>query len=136
LFNIDQKLSVTEANNISPVVLAFIGDAVYSLYVREDLVFNHTFKSGELNRQSVLKVKASAQADRVNEIMPILTEEELSVYKRARNAKKTTKAKSATVHEYNMSTGFEALIGYLYITNQIDRLNYILNYGVTDEDRG
>lgn len=133
MFNIDQKITKDKANIINPIDLAFLGDAVYSLYVREDLVFNHTYKTGEMNRLSVAKVRASAQADRINVIMPILTEEELSIYKRARNAKKTTRAKSASVHEYNMSTGFEAVVGYLYVTDQIDRLNYILNYGVTDE---
>ena len=60
--------------------------------------------------------------------MPVLTEEEADIYRRARNAKKGTKAKSATVAEYNRSTGLEALLGYLYITGEHERLNFLLNY--------
>ncbi len=140
MFSIKEKISVKDANNLNPVVLAFIGDAVYSLYVREDLSFHHTLKSGELNKLAVSMVRASAQAKKIEEIMPILTEEEVAVYKRARNAKKGTKAKSASVVEYNMSTGFEALIGYLYVTGQESRLDEILNYekqqAVGEENEG
>ena len=68
--------------------------------------------------------------------MPILTEEEIAIFKRARNTKKGAKAKHASVVEYNKSTGFEAVIGFLYITGEYERLNYLLNYGVEDENRG
>ena len=67
----------------------------------------------------------------MQEILPFLTEEELAVFKRARNAKKTTRAKSASVAEYNLSTGFEAVLGYLYLTGETERLDYILNKGIT-----
>ena len=66
------------------------------------------------------------------EIKTLLTEEELSVFKHARNAKKTTRAKSASVAEYNVSTGFEAVLGYLYMTGETERLNYLLNKGITE----
>ena len=122
----------TRANNISPVVLAFVGDAVYSLFVRERLTFNSDKKAGELNILAVKEVRATAQAEFFKEIETLLTEEELLVFKRARNAKKTTRAKSASVAEYNVSTGFEAVLGYLYMTGETERLNYLLNKGITE----
>ena len=73
------------------------------------------------------------KAEFVKEIMPLLTEEEISVFKRGRNAKKTTKAKHASVAEYNLSTGFEALLGYLYVVGDLARINFLLNKGKEDE---
>ena len=135
MFKLGDVIDVNQAKNISPVTLAFVGDAVYSLYVREKLVFESDYKTGELNKLAVKEVKASSQALFIKEIMPILTEEELLIYKRARNAKKSTKAKSASVVEYNMSTGFEALLGFLYVTGQYDRLNFIFEKGQSNEGR-
>ncbi len=129
MFRLLDKMDKTRAENISPVVLAFIGDAVYSLFVREKLVFSSDYKTGELNKLATKEVNAAAQASFVKEIMPLLTEEEVAVYKRARNAKKATKSKSASVAEYNMSTGFEAVLGYLYILGEYDRINNLLNKG-------
>ena len=123
-----------KALNVNPIVLAFVGDAVYSLFIREKLTFETDYKSGELNKLSTLEVNAIAQSEFVKEIIPLLNEEELGVFKRARNAKKTTKAKHASVAEYNASTGFEALLGFLYLTGQNQRLNFILNKGKKDED--
>ena len=122
-----------KANNLNPVVLAFVGDAVYSLFVREKLTFSSDFKSGELNKLATSVVKATAQAEFASEIMPLLNDTELAVFKRARNAKKANKAKHATVSEYNISTGFEAVLGYLYLIGDIERLNYILNKGEVNE---
>lgn len=129
MFKISDKIDKQKANNLSPVVLAFVGDAVYSLFVREKLAFLSDSKSGELNKLATAEVKATAQAEFIREIMPLLTEEEIAIFKRARNTKKKTKAKSASVTDYNASTGFEALVGYLYVTGDLDRLNYILNKG-------
>lgn len=133
MFNLNEQISIQKAKCMSPIVLAFVGDAVYSLYVREKLAFNTDFKSGVLNVKASEIVRASAQAKFIDKIYPILTEEEADVYRRARNTKKGTRAKSSTVAEYNKSTGFEALVGYLYITGQTDRLNVLLNYEVKDE---
>lgn len=123
-----------KALNVSPVVLAFVGDAVYSLFVREKLTFETDYKSGALNRLSSNQVNAVAQAEFVKQILPLLTEEELGVFKRARNAKKATKAKNASISDYNASTGFEALLGFLYLTGQNSRLNFLLNKGAIDEN--
>ena len=129
MFNLGDVLEKKKANNLSPVALAFIGDAVYSLYVRERLVFSQNLKPAELSEKTIENVKATAQAKFFKEIETLLTEEELAVYKRARNAKKPTKSKSASVAEYNSSTGFEALLGFLYITGDVKRLNFLLNKG-------
>ncbi len=118
------------AKNINPIVLAFIGDAVYSLYVREKLVFYSDHKTGDLNKLATEEVKATSQAKFITEILPILSEEEENIYKRARNAKKSTKAKNASVAEYNMATGFEAILGYLYLVGDFDRINFIINKGL------
>ena len=128
MFNLEDKLDVKSAKQLSSVTLAFIGDAVHSLYVREKLVFDKDDKGSNLNKKTVEIVRASAQANFFDKIYPILTEEEIEVFKRARNTKKGTRAKNASVGEYNKATGFEALVGFLYITGNTDRLNYLLNY--------
>ena len=134
MFNLGDKLTKNSARQLSPITLAFIGDAVYTLFVREKIVFENDLSGNELNKRTSAVVKATAQAELIRKIMPLLTEEELDVFKRARNAKKGTRAKSASVSEYNASTGFEAVIGYLYITGDTDRINYLL--GENDEDNG
>ena len=134
MFNLSDKLSKNTARQLSPITLAFVGDAVYTLFVREKIVFEKDLKGAELNRRTSLEVKATAQAKFVDKIMPLLTEEEVDIFKRARNTKKNTRAKSASVSEYNKSTGFEALVGYLYVTGETERLNFLLNVGEKDED--
>lgn len=128
MFNLDATVEKNKAKNMNPVVLAYIGDAVYSLYTREKLTFYSDLKVNDLHRLASSEVRASSQAEFADILMPILTEEETDIFRRARNAKKTTKAKNATVAEYNKSTGFEALLGYLYIIGEHERLNYLLNY--------
>lgn len=134
VFRLGEKMDKIKANNLNPIVLAFVGDAVYSLFVREKLTFSADYKTGELNRLATKDVKATAQAEFINDIIPLLSEEELSVFKRARNAKKSTKAKHASVVEYNLATGFEAILGYLYLIGDVERLNYILNKGEINEN--
>ena len=116
-----------QALNVSPIVLAFVGDAVYSLFVRERLTFETDYKAGEMQKLSISEVNAVAQANFVKEIMPLLTEEELGVFKRARNAKKGTKAKSASVADYNSATGFEALLGLLYYRGDFERIERLMS---------
>ena len=122
----------TKAREMNPVVLAFVGDAVYSLFVRERLAFTSGKKTGELNKLAVSEVRATAQAEFYARVKGLLTEEEDGVFHRARNAKKPTKSKSATVAEYNVSTGLEAVLGFLYIVGDLERLNFILNEGKTE----
>lgn len=129
MFNFCENMEKNKAQNLSPIVLAFVGDAVYSLFVRKKLTFLSDFKSGELNKLAVKEVCASSQASFVMDIIDQLTDEELMIFKRARNAKKTTRSKSASVSDYNASTGFEAVLGYLYLIGDIDRINLLLNKG-------
>ena len=134
MFHFGEKMDKNKAMQINPIVLAFVGDAVYSLFVRERLAFNLDYKTGELNKLATSEVKATAQAGFFKDIESLLTEEEMGIFKRARNAKKTTRAKNASITEYNISTGFEAVLGYLYVIGNYERLNYILNKGVEDEN--
>ena len=134
MFKINTVVDKNKATQMNPLVLAFIGDAVYSLYVREKLAFNSDLKVGGLNKISAKTVSAKAQAEFMQTLMPILTEEEVAIYKRARNTKKGTRAKNAGVQEYNTSTGFEAVVGYLYVIGETERLDFLLNYGDSNED--
>jgi len=107
---------------MNPVVLAFVGDAVYTLYVRSELALSVGYKTGELNRLASGIVSAHAQSETLQRVLPLLNEEETEIYHRGRNAKKQTKSKNATTAEYVRSTGFEAVVGYLYLTGQTARM--------------
>lgn len=122
LYNKDVK-----ADTLSPLTLAFTGDAVFSLFVREMLVCDANRPVGELHRLSVQSVKASAQAAAMRKIMPLLTEKELEVFKRGRNAHTSHTPKNQSGCDYHYATGFEALIGYLYLKDEEERLNFLLN---------
>ena len=122
------------ARNLSPVTLAFVGDAVYSLYVREKLVLSTDFKTGELQKLTSKQVSAHGQSELLERLIPLFSEEENDIFRRGRNAKKSTKSKNASVAEYNRSTGFEAVLGYLYLTGQYKRIAELLDGD--NEDRG
>ena len=113
------------AKQMNPVVLAFVGDAVYTLCVRESLALESGEKTGALNKRASEKVSAHGQSESLARILPMLTEEEADIFRRGRNAKKPTRSKNATVGEYVRSTGFEALIGYLYLTGQTARMGQL-----------
>ncbi len=133
MFNLGSVADKEKIDSLSPIVLAFVGDAVYSLIVRCELAFTNGHKTGVLNTLATSKVRASAQAHFLDKIFSFLTEEEIAVYKRARNTKKTSKSKSATVTEYNISTGFEAILGYLYLLGKYDRINFLIAKGNENE---
>ena len=126
MFDLLSTISVQKAKNLSPVTLAFVGDAVYSLYVRERLVISTDFGTGTLQKLTSAEVSAHGQSELLEKIQPLFTEEEAEVFKRGRNAKKSTRSKNASVLEYNRSTGFEAVLGYLYLTGQYQRISEIL----------
>ena len=126
MFDLFSTISAQKAKNLSPVTLAFVGDAVYSLYVRERYVLSTDFGTGELQKLTSAEVSAHGQSELLEKIMPLFTEEENDVFKRGRNAKKTTRSKNASVLEYNRSTGFEAVLGYLYLTGQYQRISELL----------
>ncbi len=116
-----------EAKNMSPVSLAFVGDGVYTLYIRTMLAKNSTAKAGALHKLASGYVKAESQAKAMISIQDRITPDEEYIYKRGRNAKTTNTAKNASMIEYKMATGFEALVGYLYLTGANDRLVEILH---------
>lgn len=110
-----------------PLVLAYIGDGVYELYVRSRIITEHSdMPPHKLHKLSTTCVKATAQSHSMVFIEPILSEEELAVYKRGRNAKSATVPKNADVTAYRRATGFEALIGYLYLKKESERLEEIM----------
>ncbi len=120
-----------EINELSPLTWAYIGDAVYELYIREKLVNKSKVKPHKLHMESIKYVKASAQANILKNIENELTEREKEIVKRARNTKNHHLPKNAEVNEYMYSTAFEGLIGYLYMTKQEARLKDILAKCIT-----
>ncbi len=126
LFDFLTKISAEKAKQISPVTLAFVGDAVYSLYVRESEVLACDGKLSLLQKHTSDKVSAKGQSELLKSIESSFTQEEAEIYHRGRNAKKTTRSKSASVIDYNRSTGFEAVLGYLYLSGQYDRISQLL----------
>ncbi len=112
-------------NSLSSLALAFVGDAVFNLFIRTMLVGSGK-KVKDLHEESVKFVKASAQAEIIKKIEGFLSDEERSIFKTARNTKVNTVPKNADITDYHYSTGFEALLGYLYLTGQNERLNKIL----------
>ena len=132
LFNFE-IISEKEAKLKNPQVLAFVGDAVYSLYVRNFIVLNNEGKSGELHKLTTKFVKAKSQSDTIERLLPLFTETENEVFRRGRNYKTQSVAKNSSPQEYHRATGFEAVIGYLYLSGQFERLNKFLTIGVKDE---
>ena len=120
------------ANEISPLTLAFVGDGVYDLLVREYLVKCANRPVGELNRRKVALVCCAAQAKFYTLLESKLTDKELSVYKRGRNATPNSTPKNATLAQYHSATGLEALFGYLYLDGQNERLRELFGM-ITDE---
>lgn len=123
-------LKETDANQYSPLVLAYLGDAVYEILIRTIVVSEGNMQVNKLHKKSSALVKAAAQAEFLMAIEEDLTEEEHAVYKRGRNAKSFSMAKNATMKDYRMATGFEALMGYLYLTEQFDRMAELLGKGL------
>lgn len=112
---------------LSPLTLAFVGDGVYDLFVRQFLVDKGQRPVGELNKIKVDLVNCKSQAIFAKNLLPLLTEEELSVYKRGRNASPKCTPKNGTVGDYHSATGLEALFGYLYLSGEDDRLEQLFS---------
>ena len=123
---------MTDVNLINGITLAFEGDAVYSMYIRRHLIFQGLTKPNQLHREATKYVSAKAQANLISLMLEegILTEKEEDIYKRGRNANSHTKAKNADIVTYRMSTGFEAVMGYLHMTEEIERLEELIDWCV------
>ena len=120
----------------SPLVLAYIGDAVYEVYIRSLLISRGSFPVHQLHKAATGYVKAEAQSKAIQTLAPELSEEELRIYKRGRNAKPGTVAKHAEVKDYHQATGFEALVGYLYLQKDKERLDELLQKSVDILEQG
>lgn len=131
---IRQMLDVKQFDvmSYSPLTLAYIGDDAYDLVIRTYLLGKGNMPVNKLNRMADGLVKAKAQSDMMAVIEPMLDEEEHAVYKRGRNAKSYTKAKNATVADYRRATGFEALIGYLYLQGRYVRMVELIRAGIIE----
>ena len=119
-----------DIHTYSPLVLAFIGDDVFDLIIRTMIVEENNAPVNVLHRKASSIVKAASQKAIYEAIADELTEEELAVYRRGRNAKSNTMAKNASVSEYRCATGFEAMIGYLYLTGQTRRILDLVHLGL------
>lgn len=123
---IERAKSPEEINMLSPLTWAYVGDCIYELYIRTDLVNKTKLKPHKLHIETIKYVKAKAQADILKKIENNLTEKELDIVRRARNAENHHLPKNADPADYMYSTAFEGLIGYLFLTKQDDRLKEIL----------
>lgn len=121
------KFSTSEAKQLNPLVLAFVGDAIYEVFIRTYLVDNNrNLSAHKLHMKAISFVKAHSQSEFMKKLQDILSDEEYEVFKRGRNAKSGTVPKNADVQEYRIATGFETLMGFLYMTEQVERLNELL----------
>ena len=124
------KLKEVEAREYSPLALAYLGDAVYELAIRTFVMNHGNPQVNKMHNKTAGLVKAEAPANFYKVLEEELTEEEKAVYRRGRNAKSVTMAKHATMKDYRMATGFEALMGYLYLTEQMERMAELLGHGL------
>lgn len=124
------RLSDKDWNMYSPLTLAYIGDAAYELVVRTIFVSQGNCQVQKLHRRTTACVSAKAQCRMIQTLLPELSDEEAAIYRRGRNAKPYTKAKNASIEEYLEATGFEAVIGYLYLKREFDRMNELIARGL------
>ncbi|MHB1628254.1 MAG: Mini-ribonuclease 3 [Bacilli bacterium] len=124
-----------EAYRMSPLALAYVGDAVWELEVRATLIGRGERRPQQLHRLAVEKVRANAQADRLRRIADALSERERAVVRRGRNARSRSVPRSASVADYRASTGVEALLGYLHLSGLTERLREIVQLLLMDEEK-
>ncbi len=126
MFNISKDEQ--EIHMMNPLVWAYIGDSIYEIYIKQSLIEKTDHKPHKLHVLTSKVVNAKTQSETLDKIEKYLTEEEKDIIRRGRNAKNYHVPKSASIEEYAKSTAFEALIGYLYLTQKFDRLKEILKY--------
>ena len=129
---IKEQFGIAEVDirTYSPLTLAYIGDGIYDLVIRSVVVGQGNTRAGELHKRTSQIVKAHTQAEMMEVLLPLLTEEEADIYRRGRNAKSPTMAKNATMSDYRKATGFEALMGWLYLQDEFERLVELVKTGV------
>ena len=133
LFNIiKEKMELKDIDiiNYSPLTLAYIGDGIYEIVIRTVIVDEANRQVNKIHKAASDLVKAQTQAEMAFAIMDVLTEQETTIYKRGRNAKAVTRAKNASMSDYRTATGFEALMGWLYLTGQSERMLSLIKEGL------
>lgn len=130
LFMGEFGLEEQDIKTYSPLTLAYIGDAIFELVIRTVLVERKNMQPEKLHRAAIKIVKAETQSNLIEALKEELTEEELKIYKRGRNAKAVTRAKNATMSDYRRATGFEALMGYLYLKGDLERMIRLISLGI------
>lgn len=118
-----------DPNQYSPLTLAYMGDCAYEIVIRTLLVHKGNTHVDRLNKRASSLAKAGTQSQIIGAVMEYLTEEEVTIYKRGRNAKSYTSAKNASINDYRRATGFEALIGWLYLKGDFERMTEIIRLG-------
>ena len=130
------KMDKIKLITMSPLVLAYLGDTVYESYIREHLIRqNINRKVNNLHKLAIQYSKAKAQATIIHELEDELTEEEMKIFKRGRNQKSHTAPKNADIIDYKYATGFEALMGYLYLEHRMERIIELVKYSLEDEEK-
>ena len=124
------EIAEVDVRTYSPLTLAYIGDGIYDLIIRSLVVAKGNTRAGELHKRTSQLVKAKTQAEMIEVLLPFLTEEEADIYRRGRNAKSPTMAKNATMSDYRKATGFEALMGYLYLKDRFSRIVELVKAGI------
>lgn len=124
----DKPLTPQQAAQVPILTLAYLGDSLYDLYIRSHLVHDHDDSTGRLNTRAIGYVSAVGQSKAAKTLWDRLEEEEQQILRRGRNAKASTAAKNAPIQDYRMATGFEALLGYLYLTGQDTRARQIMTW--------
>lgn len=125
-------LPKVDINTYSPLVLAYIGDGIYDIIIRTIVTAQGNTQPNKLHKRTSNLVKASTQSEMIEKLLDSLTEEEVRIYKRGRNAKSPTMAKNATMADYRRATGFEALMGYLYLNGDYKRLVDLIKLGLKE----
>ena len=123
------QIADVDIRTYSPLTLAYIGDGIYDLVIRSVVVARGNTRAGELHKRTSQIVKAHTQAQMMEALLPLLTEEEADIYRRGRNAKSPTMAKNATMSDYRKAAGFEALMGWLYVKDEFERLVELVKAG-------
>ena len=126
----EMELSDIDIKTYSPLVLAYIGDAIYEIVIRTKVVSMGNAPVNKLHKQSSQLVKAKSQAQILKLLENELSDEEFSIYKRGRNAKSATNPKNTSIVEYRIATGFEALLGYLYLKGNMERIVELIKLGL------
>ena len=124
------ELPAKDVRQIPALTLAYLGDCIYELVIRTMLVESGIMHVSELNKAATGHVKAAAQKELLQRIEPMLDEEELAAFKRGRNVKSNSCAKNASVTDYRIATGFEALMGWLYLQGRTDRILELVQAGL------